>query len=80
MPSINLTNNTSLNLTASSADNNATLNRYLKSLLTFKTPPSFDPIANLQIRDIDASGFPITLAAGQAVIYLDSKTVFPVPK
>ena len=46
MPTINLTNNGDLNVTTSSADDNATLNRYLKSVLTFSTPPSFNPIAN----------------------------------
>ena len=65
MPTINLTNNTGLNLAASSADHNATLNRYLLSLLTFKTPPSFDPIANLLVKDQSELDFPITLSAGR---------------
>jgi hypothetical protein len=63
MPTINLTNNTGLDLTASSADDNATLNRYLLSLLTFKTPPSFDPIANLLVKDQSELDFPIVLSA-----------------
>jgi len=63
MPSINLTNNTDLNLTASSADDNATLNRYLTSLLTFQTPPSFDKIADLLVKDQHELDFPIELSA-----------------
>jgi hypothetical protein len=63
VPSINLTTNTSINLAASSADDNATLNRYLKSLLTFKTPPSFDAISGLLVKDQKESGFPIVLSA-----------------
>ena len=38
MPAINLTNNTTLNVAASSEDANATLIRYLLSVLTFTTP------------------------------------------
>jgi hypothetical protein len=63
MPAINLTNNTDLNLTASSGDDNATLNRYLTSLLTFKTPPGFDAIAGLRVTGLDESVFPITPSA-----------------
>src|ERR1035438_4737893 len=63
MPTINLTNNTGVSLSGSSADGNSTLNRYLLSLVTFKTPPSFDPIANLLVKDQQESGFPITLSA-----------------
>ena len=63
MPTINLTNNTDLNLTGSSADDNATLNRYLKGILTFQTPPSFDSISNLLVKDQQELAFPITLSA-----------------
>jgi hypothetical protein len=63
MPTINLTNNAGLNLAGSSDDDNATLNRYLLSLVTFKTPPSFDPIANLLVKDQSELDFPITLSA-----------------
>lgn len=63
MPTINLTNNTNLNLTALSADNNATLNRYLASLITFKTPPSLDPIVSLLVKDQRALDFPVTVSA-----------------
>ena len=51
MATINLTNNTDINLKASSTDDNATLNRYLSSVLTFQTPPSFDTLANLLVKD-----------------------------
>src|SRR3954470_10509494 len=63
MPTINLTNNTTLDLSASTSDNNATLNRYLKSVLRFKTPPNFDAVAGQLVKDIDASGFPVTATA-----------------
>jgi hypothetical protein len=76
MPTINLTNNTGLNLNASSADDNATLNRYLLSLLTFKTPPSFDPIANLLVKDQSELDFPITLsAAGEGKFAVEKTTL-----
>jgi hypothetical protein len=63
VPTINLTNNTDLNLAGSSADDNATLNRYLKGILTFQTPPSFDSISNLLVKDQQELAFPITLSA-----------------
>jgi hypothetical protein len=76
MPTINLTNNTGLDLSASSADDNATLNRYLLSLLTFKTPPSFDPIANLLVKDQSGLNFPITLsAAGEGKFAVEKTTL-----
>jgi hypothetical protein len=78
MPTINLTNNTDLNLTASSADDNATLNRYLLSLLTFKTPPSFDPIANLPVKDQKELDFPITLSAAGEGKFAVEKTVLDI--
>jgi hypothetical protein len=78
VPTINLTNNTGLNLAASSDDDNATLNRYLLSLLTFKTPPSFDPIANLLVKDQSESDFPITLSAGGEGKFAVEKTTLDV--
>src|SRR5580658_8968277 len=63
MPTINLTNNTDVILTASSADDNATLNLYLKSVLTFKTPPSFDTISSLLVKDQRELDFPIAVSA-----------------
>jgi hypothetical protein len=63
VPTIHLTNNADLNLTATSADDNATLNRYLKSLLTFQTPPSFDHVANLLVKDQHELDFPVTVSA-----------------
>jgi hypothetical protein len=78
MPSIQLTNNTNINLAASSDDDNATLNRYLKSLLTFKTPPSFDEISGLLVKDQPESGFPITLAATGSTAFAVEKTTLTV--
>ena len=76
MPSIQITNNTNINLAATSADDNATLNRYLKSLLTFKTPPSFDAISGLLVKDQKESGFPITLSVvGDAKFAVDKTTL-----
>lgn len=63
MPTIHLTNNTTLNITASSADGNATLNRYLMSALSFQTLPSFDVIAAKRVADLDPTAFPIELKA-----------------
>jgi hypothetical protein len=66
MPTIQLTNNTTLNITASSADKNATLNRYLKNPLTFLTPAGFDAIVDKKVGDLNASTFPITANANGA--------------
>lgn len=72
MPTINLTNNTDLNVSGGSADDNATLNRYLTSGLTFKTPPSFDAIAKIPVKGQSELGFPITLsAAGEGKFALE---------
>lgn len=78
MPAINLTNNTDLNLTATSADDNATLNRYLESLITFKTPPSLDPIANLLVKDQNELAFPIALSATGEGKFAVEKTTLDV--
>jgi hypothetical protein len=63
MPTIDLTNNTTISISGSSNETSATLNRYLKSILTFKTPPTFDSIANQPIANVKASAFPVTLSA-----------------
>lgn len=63
MPTINLTDNTDAILTASSADDNATLNRYLESIVSFKAPPSFSTIAGLLVKDQHELDFPISLSA-----------------
>jgi hypothetical protein len=76
MPTIKVTNNTGVILEASSADSNATLNKYLKSLLTFKAPPSFDPIANLPVKGQSELDFPITLSAtGDAQFAVEKTTL-----
>ncbi len=76
MPSINLTNNTTLNLTASSGDGFSTLERYLKNILTFKTPPSFDPLVNVPVESLQETSFPITIsAAGQGQFAVEGTTL-----
>src|SRR5579871_793338 len=67
MPTIQLTNNTQLDITASTADKGATLNRYLKNPLVFTTPAGFESVAGTKIADADANAFPVTVtAAGSA--------------
>ncbi len=78
MPTISLTNNTGVNLTASSADDNATLNRYLQTLLTFQTPPSFDTVSNLLVKDQQELDFPITLSATGEGTFAVEKTALSV--
>jgi hypothetical protein len=78
MPAINLTDNTDLNLAATSADDNATLNRYLESLITFKTPPSLEPIANLLVKDQNELAFPIKLSATGEGKFAVKKTTLDV--
>ena len=78
MPTISLTNNTGLSLAASSADDNATLNRYLQTLLTFQTPPSFDTVSNLLVKDQQELDFPITLSATGEGTFAVKKTTLGV--
>src|SRR5262249_15988058 len=66
MPSINLTNNTTLNITASSADGNATLNKYLTHPLTFLTPGGWNAIVKSEVRDLDKAAFPLMASAAGA--------------
>ena len=71
MPGIQLTNNTTLNVTASSADGNATLNRYLTNPLSFITPAALNAIAGTKVGDLDPTAFPIAASAtgeGQFVV------------
>jgi hypothetical protein len=63
MPTIQLTNNTTLDVTASAPDAGATLNRYLKSALSFTTPPSLTAIAAKKVGDLDPTAFPIAVSA-----------------
>jgi len=63
MPTINLTNNSSLNLTAASDDKNATLNRYLRGVLTFQTRPNLDAIIDQPINAVDKTPFPVSVTA-----------------
>ena len=63
MPSIGLTNNTTLNVTASSTDGNATLNRHLTSPLSFFTQTGLSAIAGQKIEDLDPAAFPIAASA-----------------
>jgi hypothetical protein len=63
VPTIKLTNNTTLNVTAASADDNATLNRYLKNPLTFTTPAALNAIAGKTVGDLDPAPFPIQASA-----------------
>ena len=63
MPTIQLTDNTTLNLAASGADGTATLNRYLKHPLTFLTPSGLNAIVNQKIEAVDTDPFPIKVSA-----------------
>lgn len=63
MPTINLTNNTTLNIDASAADGTATLNRYLQTPLKFLTPAGLDSIADQKIGGLDPAPFPLTASA-----------------
>jgi hypothetical protein len=56
-------NNTTLNISATSSDGNATLNRYLKNPLVFLTPSGFEGIADTKIGGLDPAAFPLTAAA-----------------
>src|SRR5438045_2390184 len=60
MPTIQLTNNTGLNVTASSADKFATLNRYLRKPLALIAPGALNAIAQTKVGDVDSTPFPIS--------------------
>jgi hypothetical protein len=66
MSTINLTNNATLNVTASPAAGNATLNRYLQTPLTFVTPAGLDAIAGQKVGDLDPTAFPIKVSVAGA--------------
>ena len=78
MPTISLTDNTDAILTASSADDNATLNRYLKSIVNFKAPPSFASISALLVKDQHELDFPITFAATGEGTFAVAKTTLDI--
>ena len=78
MPTVNLTNNTDVILTATSADDDSTLNRYLESALTFRAPATFDSISGLLVKDQHELDFPITLAATGEGKFAIEKTTFDV--
>jgi hypothetical protein len=63
MPAINLTDKTTLNIAASSADGSATLNKYLTHPLTFLTPAGLNAIAKKEVKDLDKRAFPLTASA-----------------
>lgn len=62
MPTIQLTDNTTLNITASSADENATLNRYLTNPLAFIAPGGLQAIVAQQVGTLDPNAFPVALS------------------
>jgi len=78
MPTITLTNNTTLNIAASSADDNGTLNRYLKDPLKFVTPAGFDAIAGQKVADVDPAPFPLTATATGEGKFAVEKTTLDV--
>lgn len=63
MPNIQLTDNTTLNITASAADKNATLNRYLKNPLVFLAPGALQAVVDKTVADLDPTPFPLTATA-----------------
>lgn len=74
MPTIQLTNNTTLQIAGSTADGNATLNRYLKSPLQYLTPAGLEGIVNQKIGDVDPTPFPLTASATGAGTFAVEKT------
>lgn len=76
MPNIQLTNNATLDLTVSSADRNATLNRYLQNPLTFLTPAGLVAAIDQNIGSLDAFGFPLqATATGDGRFSLEKTTL-----
>jgi hypothetical protein len=63
VPSISITNNTTIDIVAASADTNATLNRYLVNDLKFLVLHKSSLTADSAVKDLDANGFPLTLGA-----------------
>ncbi len=63
MPNISITNNTTLDIVAASADGNATLNRYLSHDLKFLLRGKSGLTADSAVGDLDPNGFPLTSGA-----------------
>lgn len=62
MPTIQLTNNTTLDITATAAGGGATLNRYLTNPLTYTTA-GLNAIAATTVGDLDPTIFPVAASA-----------------
>ena len=78
MPTITLTNNTTLNIAASSADDNATLNRYLEDQIKLLTPADFEAIASKKVAEVDPAPFPLTATATGEGKFAVEKTTLDV--
>ena len=78
MPVIQITNNSALNLTASSDDNNAAINRYLKNVLTLKAPVSLDALVKLKVADLDTVTFPVNLGASESTQFAAGQAALTV--
>lgn len=78
MPTIQLTNNTTLNIAATSADGNTTIDRYLKNPLSFLLPPNFKQIADEPVKNLDSSAFPISAGATAAGTFALEKSSWVV--
>jgi len=78
MPKITLTNNAAINIDVTSADGNATLNKYLKSALTLKPAEALDGILNQPVKDLNPSGFPITLTTTGSASFAVKQTTLGV--
>jgi hypothetical protein len=63
MAEIHLTDNTTLTLTGSSADNNATLKRYLTESCRFITPEGFAALARQSVETVEPAAFPCQCSA-----------------
>lgn len=78
MPTISITNNTTLDLSASLPENNRTLKQYLQHDLRLLAPHGFETMAAQTIKATDTSGFPIQLATAGAGEFAVEKTTLNV--
>lgn len=78
MPTINLTNNTNLDLNASFPDNSGTLKQYLKQDLRLVAPDGFETVAAQPVKATDVSSFPIQLSPAGSGKFAVEKTTLTV--
>jgi hypothetical protein len=78
MPEIQLTNNSTLNITASAPGGSATLNRYLKNPMVLLTRAGWDALVATKVGDLTPASFPLTATARGAAKFAVKESALSV--